>query len=128
MASPAVVYDIFSTPATMALGGFSSLTWIVAGYTLLIAFQRYVRPMQTAVILSFEPVFAAAFALFVPAILSDLTGQHFGNETLTRSLLIGGGLILAANLVLQTAEEPPDPAPGEVPANSTPEPALHPAL
>ena len=115
--SHVMMRHLFATPATLYLGAFSSVTWIVAGYTLLIAFQRYVPPMQTAVILAFEPVFAAAFALFVPAILAQLTGQPFANETLTRSLVIGGGLILLANLALQTVEEP-------APANSTPEPAL----
>jgi drug/metabolite transporter (DMT)-like permease len=105
--SPGIVRDIFSTPATLGLGAFSSLTWIVAGYTLLIAFQRYVPAMQAAVILAFEPVFAAAFALFVPGLLSNLTGVRYPNETLTTSLVIGGSLILLANLTLQAAEEPP---------------------
>lgn len=115
--SPTVVRDIFSTSATISLGAFSSVTWIVAGYTLLVAFQRYVSATQAAVILSFEPVFAAVFALFVPAILSSLTGLTYPNELLTRSLLIGGGLILVANLTLQAGSD----SPGEQSPVSLPE-------
>ncbi len=107
--SPTVLVDIFSTPATLGLGGFSAITWIVAGYSLLIAYQRFVPPMQAAVILAFEPVFAAAFALFVPGLISRLTESPSQNETLTPSLLMGGGLILLANLILQSNTEPSAP-------------------
>ena len=117
--SPKVLVDIFSTPATVGVGAFSAITWIVAGYWLLIAFQRFVSATQAAVILAFEPVFAAAFAFFVPGLISHLTGSTYQNEALTPALLKGGGLILLANLVLQLNSEPAEPSAGSSPAPST---------
>jgi len=48
-----------------------------------------------------EPVFASVFALFLPAWLAALSGGFYPNETATARLLIGGGLITAANICLQ---------------------------
>jgi len=41
------------------------------------------------------------FATFLPAWLSQLVGIRYENEQVSVSLLVGGGLILAANLVMQ---------------------------
>jgi len=118
--SPQVLADIYSTPATLGVGAFTTITWIVAGYWLLIAFQRFVPATQAAVILAFEPVFAAAFALFIPGWIAQLTGSAHQNETLTQSLLIGGGLILLANVVLQFNTEPPAPSESTDSTSSSP--------
>ena len=40
-------------------------------------------------------------ALFLPGIFSILAGFTYPNETLTGNLLIGGGLITAANVLIQ---------------------------
>jgi hypothetical protein len=40
-------------------------------------------------------------ALFLPGLFSIWAGITYGNETATWTLLLGGGLITAANLLIQ---------------------------
>ncbi|MEK0425199.1 MAG: hypothetical protein RJB11_1290 [Planctomycetota bacterium] len=62
-------------------------------------YQPYVSASQAAVIYSLEPVFASAWALFLPGLLTMLSGIEHQNEQVTWSLLLGGVLILVANVV-----------------------------
>jgi tetrahydromethanopterin S-methyltransferase subunit E len=49
-----------------------------------------------------EPVMASCLSLFLPAIFSSWANIHYANEQLTARLFIGGGLIMAANLLIQS--------------------------
>ena len=49
--------------------------------------QRHLAPTRVAVIMTLEPVFATAFAVAL------------GGEILTKRLLVGGSLILAATVI-----------------------------
>jgi drug/metabolite transporter (DMT)-like permease len=62
-------------------------------------YQPAVTASQAAVIYSLEPVFASAWALFLPGVLSKLSGIEHPNEQITWSLLVGGLLILLANVI-----------------------------
>jgi hypothetical protein len=55
-------------------------------------------------------VFTAAYVLFLPGLLSSLIGPHYPNEILTFPLLAGGGLIVAANIVMQWRGRPHRPS------------------
>jgi hypothetical protein len=48
-----------------------------------------------------ESVFASMLALFLPALLSRWMGFDYPNELLTWQLLVGGGLITVANVLIQ---------------------------
>jgi hypothetical protein len=48
-----------------------------------------------------EPVIASVFALFLPALLSAWVSIDYRNEQATQSLLVGGGLIMFANILVQ---------------------------
>ena len=48
-----------------------------------------------------EPVLTSVLALFLPGLISIWTSINYANETLTVRLLIGGGLVTAANVLLQ---------------------------
>jgi hypothetical protein len=63
--------------------------------------QPFVPATEAAIIYGAEPVFASIFALFLPAIISRFTRIDYANETITSRLLLGGILIIAANLLLQ---------------------------
>ena len=63
--------------------------------------QPFVPSTEAAIIYGAEPVFASVFALFLPAIISRHSGINYPNETVTSTLLLGGVLIIAANLLLQ---------------------------
>jgi drug/metabolite transporter (DMT)-like permease len=71
------------------------------GYLVMNYWQRHVSATEAGLIYCIEPVFASAFALFLPRWFSRLAGIEYDNETLTRNLLIGGGLITAANVLIQ---------------------------
>jgi drug/metabolite transporter (DMT)-like permease len=62
-------------------------------------FQPAITAAQAAVIYSLEPVFASTWALFLPGMLSLVSGIEYLNEQVTWGLLSGGVLILLANVV-----------------------------
>ncbi len=73
----------------------------LCGMLLMFYFQRRVGAVPAGIIYSSEPVFACLFAFFIPGLLSAWSGIAYANEELTRSLIVGGSLVLAANLVVQ---------------------------
>jgi drug/metabolite transporter (DMT)-like permease len=73
----------------------------LGGMLLMFFFQRGVGAVAAGIIYSSEPIFACFFAFFIPGLLSSWSGISYMNEELTRSLIVGGGLVLAANLVVQ---------------------------
>ena len=72
----------------------------LGGYVLMNRWQRGVTATEAGLIYSAEPVFASVLALFLPAWISAWTGIAYPNEQLTLRLLIGGGLITVANVLL----------------------------
>lgn len=97
---------------TRAMQSLSKLSaWgfiaILVGPCTLLAFlwmnqwQRHVTATTAGLIYCFEPVFASLLALFLPGWFSQWAGLDYANETLTTRLLIGGGLVLAGNVLMQ---------------------------
>jgi drug/metabolite transporter (DMT)-like permease len=73
----------------------------VGSYGLMNAWQRHITATEAGLIYCIEPVAASAFALFLPAWLSQIAHINYANEHITRDLILGGGLILAANVLIQ---------------------------
>jgi len=69
-------------------------------------FQPTVTPSEAGIIYATEPAFTSVFALFLPAILSELIGISYPNESLDARLVIGGGLVIVANVVLAVWSAP----------------------
>jgi drug/metabolite transporter (DMT)-like permease len=87
-----------------------SVLWMTAGlvlfctltaYGLMNVWQRHISATEAGLIYCIEPIAASAFALFLPQWLSRAAGVNYANEHITRELLLGGGLILAANVLIQ---------------------------
>ncbi len=78
----------------------------IAAYLLMNRFQPAITATEAGLIYCTEPLFASMQALFLPALLSAWAGFHYANETLTWRLLVGGGLITAANLLIQFRPPP----------------------
>jgi drug/metabolite transporter (DMT)-like permease len=78
-------------------------------YTMMNRWQKFVTATEAGLIYSIEPAIASVMALFLPAIFSSWAGIHYANEELTARLFIGGGLITAANLLLQSKWLEPKP-------------------
>ncbi|MBI3887405.1 MAG: hypothetical protein HY302_16990 [Opitutae bacterium] len=93
---------------TLALTVFCTL----GAFTLMNKWQPFITPTEAGLIYCLEPVFTAALALFLPGLLSGWGGFDYPNETATFALLVGGGLITAANALIQlrTQVSPPQAA------------------
>ena len=92
---------LFASPAAF---GFLS---ILIGPCTLLAFlwmnryQPQVSATTAGVVYCMEPVFASVFALVLPVVFSQWAGVSYGNESITQPLVVGGGLILVANVLMQ---------------------------
>lgn len=73
----------------------------LGGYLLMNHWQPHVPATQAGLIYCLEPVFASFFAMFLPALYSAWAGISYPNERFTLTLVLGGGLITAANALIQ---------------------------
>ena len=74
---------------------------------LLNHWQRFVTPVEAGLLYSFGPVVAALAEVFAPAHLSRWAGLDYPNQPLTLTLITGGALVLAANVLIQAAGRRP---------------------
>jgi drug/metabolite transporter (DMT)-like permease len=81
--------------------GLLTLFCTLGSFTLMNRWQPHITATEAGLIYCLEPVFASAMALCLPGLFSRWAGLDYANETLTWSLLAGGGLITAANVLLQ---------------------------
>ena len=89
-----------SGPA-IGLVGLLVLVCSISPFLLMNRWQREVTATEAGLIYCTEPVVVSVLALFLPAWLSRWTGVDYPNEQLSIRLLLGGGLITAANALLQ---------------------------
>ena len=87
----------------------------VAAFLLMNHWQPRISAIEAGLLYTTEPVFAAIYALILPAWIARLAGFHYSNETLTSTLLLGGALILAANVLMQFRRPPHPPGLAPVP-------------
>jgi drug/metabolite transporter (DMT)-like permease len=86
----------------------------VGAYLLMNIWQPRVSATEAGLIYTTEPVFTAAYVLFLPALLGTFIGGDYANETLSASMLVGGTLIFGANLLMQWRRPPHLPPAGPV--------------
>jgi drug/metabolite transporter (DMT)-like permease len=98
---PADWLQAYSSAPTLGFLGILVFLCTFGGYLLMNRWQRGVTVTQAGLIYCLEPVFASGFALFLPAWFSTWAAIDYANEKLTLSLLVGGGLITAANVLIQ---------------------------
>ncbi len=79
----------------------------LGAFTLMNAFQPRITATEAGLLYCSEPVFTSMLALFLPAWFSRWGELNYANETATLSLLLGGGPITAANILVQL--KPPEP-------------------
>lgn len=70
-------------------------------FSLMNAWQPKITATEAGLIYCVEPIFGSLMALFLPAAFSLWAGIHYPNEIASWTLLLGGGLITAANALLQ---------------------------
>lgn len=82
---------------TLTLTVFCTL----GAYILMNSWQPKITATEAGLIYCVEPLFTSVLALFLPALLSAWGGFVYPNEQLTWHLLLGGGLITVANVLIQ---------------------------
>jgi drug/metabolite transporter (DMT)-like permease len=73
----------------------------VAAFLLMNTWQPKVTTTEAGLIYCGEPIFSSLMALFLPAWFSAWAHIDYPNEHATWTLLVGGGLITLANVVIQ---------------------------
>jgi drug/metabolite transporter (DMT)-like permease len=82
------------------LVGFLALGCTLGAYAVMNRWQPHLPATEAGLIYCSEPVFTSVLALFLPGLLSRLPGISYADERLLPRLLIGGGLITAANVLV----------------------------
>lgn len=115
-ATPAVVFTVMSlltapAPADvlrpwgsgpwLAFTAMLTLFCTLGSFTLMVKWQPRITATEAGLLYCTEPLFTAVMALFLPALFSAWAAVNYANETLTWHLLLGGGLITLANVLLQ---------------------------
>jgi drug/metabolite transporter (DMT)-like permease len=100
--SAAACLRAYASPAAVDLLAVLIVVSTLGGYLLMNQWQRHVNATEAGLIYCIEPVFASCLSLFLPGWFSAWTSIPYSNEHLTERLLVGGGLIMAANIWLQT--------------------------
>jgi len=85
------------TGFTLTLTLFCTLS----AFLLMNLWQPKLGPIEAGLIYCAEPLFASLMVLFLPAWFSTWGGFAYANETAGLNLLVGGGLITAANVLVQ---------------------------
>jgi drug/metabolite transporter (DMT)-like permease len=95
--------------------GGLTLICTIGAYLLMNTWQPKITATEAGLIYCVEPIFGSLMALFLPAWFSIWSAIAYANETATWTLLVGGGLITVANVVVQL-RPPPPPGPPAVSA------------
>ena len=78
----------------------------VGAYGLMNSWQPRLPATEAGLIYTTEPLFTAGFAMFLPALVAGWVGQTYPNESLSASLIVGGSLIVLANVLMQWKRPP----------------------
>jgi len=106
---PAVVFTgsgarewaaVFHSRAAAGLTVFLAVVCTLIPTLLMNRWQPRMPASLASLVYASEPLLTSVFALFVPARLSRLAAVNYPNETVGARLLLGGGLVLAANLLV----------------------------
>lgn len=101
MREPADFLTAFASPRLLTLVMVLVLFCTMTAYMMMNRWQPHVTATEAGLIYGIEPVCASLFALFVPAMISRLAGIEYENERVTGHLLLGGCIIVLANVLLQ---------------------------
>jgi drug/metabolite transporter (DMT)-like permease len=108
---PIAFIQAYQSTASLVFLGLLVGVCTLVGYLLMNFWQPYVTASEAGLIYCAEPVFTSVYVLFLPVWFGQLARVNYPNEMLTRHLVIGGTLILLANMLLQWRPPlPPTPA------------------
>jgi drug/metabolite transporter (DMT)-like permease len=82
----------------------------VGAYLLMNQWQPRISATEAGLIYTTEPVFTAIYVLFLPGWIGSWAGGGYANERFGLVNIIGGALIVAANVILHLKRAPHAPA------------------
>ncbi len=91
--------ELAMAPSVLGLIAFLSIFSSLLAFSWMNTYQPFVSAVQAAVIYTLEPVFASAWAAILPGLISALCAIQYANESITWPIIIGGSLVLAANVL-----------------------------
>lgn len=91
----------WNSPAWLGLTLMLTLLCTIGAFSIMNTWQRKITATEAGLIYCVEPIFGSVMSLFLPAWFSVWGGITYPNERVTWALLVGGGLITLANLVVQ---------------------------
>ncbi|MEO6600566.1 MAG: EamA family transporter, partial [Polyangiaceae bacterium] len=91
---------LFGTPMAVGLVLVLTVPCTIVAFSLMNRYQPEVSASEAGIIYCVEPMFASLFALFLPGIVATLAHIEYANEVLSTRLLLGGGLLISANVLL----------------------------
>lgn len=101
----------WTDPGWLGLTLVLSLVCTLFCFAAMNRWQPHITSTEAGLIYCLEPVSVAVLALFLPGLISALTGAGYANEELTWHVVAGGALITSANLMI-VLRKPRPPPPG----------------
>lgn len=98
----------YETASSLVLMVILIFACTLGGYLLMNYWQPRITATEAGLLYCLEPIFASLFALFLPGWFSAMAGVNYLNEQITWRLLLGGGLITLANVLIQLQPPPRD--------------------
>ncbi|HEY0552593.1 MAG TPA: DMT family transporter [Verrucomicrobiae bacterium] len=99
--SPRAFVRSYASVEVLALVGVLTLACTLTAYMLMNIWQPHVTATEAGLIYCIEPICASLFAVVLPGWLSRFADINYANERITMNLLIGGGFVTAANVLIQ---------------------------
>ena len=99
--TPRAMLAAYQSGHVLVLVGALTLACTLTAYSLMNYWQPHVSATEAGLIYCVEPIFTSVFATALPGWFSAFAGINYANETMTRNLLVGGGLITVANVLIQ---------------------------
>lgn len=96
----------WTSPGWLGLTASLTVFCTLGAFLIMNTWQPKMTATEAGLIYCVEPIFGSIMALFLPALISAWVGIAYANESATSSLLIGGGLITAANVLIQLKPPP----------------------
>jgi drug/metabolite transporter (DMT)-like permease len=106
MPSPAALLVPWHSPAWVGFTLVLTVFCTVGAFLLMNTWQPKISATEAGLMYCAEPVFCSLMALFLPAWFSTWAGIDYANEQATRNLILGGGLITGANILIQLKPPP----------------------
>lgn len=104
--SPTALVTAGASWPAMALVSVLAVFCSVGAFLLMNHWQPRISATEAGLIYTTEPVFTAIYVLFLPAWIAGWAGGGYQNERLGAVTWIGGGLIVAANVIIQVRRTP----------------------